>query len=123
MVECHGSQCGFCTPGFVMSLWSTYEHHQACGTRPSRQQLADDLAGNLCRCTGYRPILDAGERMFDATPAALDRAPVVAALRSLADDAARASLDHVAGGGRFSAPRTLDELAAMRLERPAATLL
>ena len=37
MVECHGSQCGFCTPGFVMSLWSTYERHAACGTRPSRQ--------------------------------------------------------------------------------------
>ena len=42
LVECHGSQCGFCTPGFVMSLWSTYEHHQATGTRPSRQQLADE---------------------------------------------------------------------------------
>src|SRR5450631_3032337 len=65
MVECHGSQCSFCTPGFVMSLWSAYEHHQACTTRPSRQQLADELSGNLCRCTGYRPILDAGQRMFD----------------------------------------------------------
>eukprot|EP01032_Pedospumella_encystans_P027138 gene27138-30679_t len=58
LVDCHGSQCGFCTPGFVMSLWSAYEHHQARGTQPSRQQLADDLSGNLCRCTGYRPILD-----------------------------------------------------------------
>ena len=65
MVDCHGSQCGFCTPGFVMSLWATYEHHSARGTRPTRQQLADELSGNLCRCTGYRPILDAGERMFD----------------------------------------------------------
>ena len=65
MVECHGSQCGFCTPGFVMSLWATYQHHAARGTRPTRQQLADELSGNLCRCTGYRPILDAGERMFD----------------------------------------------------------
>src|SRR5580765_8017521 len=49
MVECHGSQCGFCTPGFVMSLWSAYEHAQACQTRPTRQQLADELSGNLCR--------------------------------------------------------------------------
>jgi xanthine dehydrogenase small subunit len=65
MVECHGSQCGFCTPGFVMSLWSTYEAHRARGTLPTRQQLADDLSGNLCRCTGYRPILDAGQRMFE----------------------------------------------------------
>ena len=68
MVDCHGSQCGFCTPGFVMSLWSCYERHQAAGTRPSRQQLADDLSGNLCRCTGYRPILDAGQAMFEVHP-------------------------------------------------------
>ena len=65
MVECHGSQCGFCTPGFVMSLASCYERHCAAGSRPTRQQLADELSGNLCRCTGYRPILDAGERMFE----------------------------------------------------------
>jgi xanthine dehydrogenase iron-sulfur cluster and FAD-binding subunit A len=56
MVDCHGSQCGFCTPGFVMSLWSAYEHHQQQGTEPTRQQLADELSGNLCRCTGYRPF-------------------------------------------------------------------
>ena len=41
MVDCHGSQCGFCTPGFVMSLWSTYEHSRACNKVPTRQQLAD----------------------------------------------------------------------------------
>ena len=42
MVGCHGSQCGFCTPGFVMSLWACYQRHQAAGTVPTRQQLADD---------------------------------------------------------------------------------
>ena len=52
MVACHGSQCGFCTPGFVMSLWATYLHHGARGTRPSRQQIADELSGNLSRSTG-----------------------------------------------------------------------
>ncbi|RYY98463.1 MAG: 2Fe-2S iron-sulfur cluster binding domain-containing protein, partial [Comamonadaceae bacterium] len=77
MVECHGSQCGFCTPGFVMSLWSTYEGPAAATGAPSRQQLADALSGNLCRCTGYRPILDAGQRMFELPPVRLDRAPVV----------------------------------------------
>ena len=60
LVDCHGSQCGFCTPGFAMTLWCSYENHAAAGTRPDRAQLADELAGNLCRCTGYRPILDAG---------------------------------------------------------------
>ncbi len=56
MVEHHGSQCGFCTPGIVMSLFALY--HEA--PRPvSRETINDALAGNLCRCTGYRPIVDA----------------------------------------------------------------
>jgi xanthine dehydrogenase small subunit len=117
MVDCHGSQCGFCTPGFVMSLWACYERHQAAATRPSRQQLADDLSGNLCRCTGYRPILDAGERMFEAPPARLDPAPVVAALKALAADPPL----HTANG--FHAPRTLADLATLRAARPEARLV
>ena len=56
MVDCHGSQCGFCTPGFVMSLWESWERHGTQGSCPSRQKLADELAGNLCRCTGYARI-------------------------------------------------------------------
>ena len=128
MVECHGSQCGFCTPGFVMSMWSTYEAHQQAGTRPTRQQLADDLSGNLCRCTGYRPILDAGQRMFDLPAARLDRAAVVKALQGLK---ASAALDYAAPtttpqGARldhFHAPRSADELAALRLAKPQARIL
>ena len=117
MVDCHASQCGFCTPGFVMSLWSAYEHHNACATRPTRQQLADELSGNLCRCTGYRPILDAGQRMFELPHTALDTAPVIAALKSIRSDA---SFDF---GTNFHAPRTLDELAALRAAKPEAKVL
>jgi len=117
MVECHGSQCGFCTPGFVMSLWSAYEHHNACGTRPSRQQLADELSGNLCRCTGYRPILDAGQRMFELPAATLDTVPVVEALTRWQSEQ---GFDY---GENFHAPRTLDELATLRQARPAAKIL
>jgi xanthine dehydrogenase small subunit len=75
MVDCHGSQCGFCTPGFVMSLWAC-ERERCASAAPAdpAADLADDLAGNLCRCTGYRPILDAGERMFERRPA-LDDGP------------------------------------------------
>ena len=73
LVDCHGSQCGFCTPGFVMSLWACFQRHRAVGTVPTRQQLADDLSGNLCRCTGYRPILDAGLRAFELPSSVLDR--------------------------------------------------
>ena len=122
MVDCHGSQCGFCTPGFVMSLWSTYERHPAGTARPTRQQLADELSGNLCRCTGYRPILDAGQRMFDLPVVALDTAPVIEALRTLRSSgtfsyAAPTSPD------RFFAPRTLTELATLRAAMPQAQLL
>src|SRR5271165_4714232 len=55
MVEQHASQCGFCTPGFVMALFALY--HAAAPA--DRATVNDALAGNLCRCTGYRPIVDA----------------------------------------------------------------
>jgi len=129
MVECHGSQCGFCTPGFVMSLWSSYERHQACNARPTRQAMADELSGNLCRCTGYRPILDAGERMFELPAAALDTAPVVAALQGIQREGGfhyAAFNRQVEGPQRvdhFHAPRTLEALAALREQHPQALLL
>lgn len=122
MVECHGSQCGFCTPGFVMSMWSLYQNHQRHqpgGTRPTRRQMADELSGNLCRCTGYRPILDAGERMFELPAAPFDTAPVVQALQSLQ---APTSLRAEHGDG-YHAPRTLSELAALCERLPQARLL
>jgi xanthine dehydrogenase small subunit len=121
MVACHGSQCGFCTPGFVMSLWATYQHHVARGTRPSRQALADELSGNLCRCTGYRPILDAGERMFDLPAASLATAPVVAALEALRTSETFHHVD--ASGAELVTPRTLDAFAAARLANPEARIL
>jgi xanthine dehydrogenase small subunit len=55
MVDQHGSQCGFCTPGIVMSLFALYHR----GEPTTRAAICDQLAGNLCRCTGYRPIVDA----------------------------------------------------------------
>jgi xanthine dehydrogenase small subunit len=117
LVDCHGSQCGYCTPGFVMSLWAAYQRHQAAGTVPERQQLADDLSGNLCRCTGYRPILDAGQQMFERPAARFDAAPVAAALRALRDDLPL----HAAGA--FHAPRTLADFAALRAALPQARVL
>lgn len=127
MVDCHGAQCGFCTPGFIVSMQACYERHCEAGTKPTRQQLADDLAGNLCRCTGYRPILDAGERMFDAPVQRLDRAPIAAALKRLAADeplyygapspAFAGRIDH------FHSPRTLADLATLRQSFPNARLL
>ncbi|RYF79289.1 MAG: xanthine dehydrogenase small subunit [Comamonadaceae bacterium] len=129
LVECHGSQCGFCTPGFAMSLWSTYERHQSANTQPTRQQMADDLSGNLCRCTGYRPILDAGQRMFDLPAARLDSAPVLAALQGLRQTgtfgySARAgSAGTAPRADRYWAPTTLDAMAALREQHPDARVL
>jgi xanthine dehydrogenase small subunit len=120
MVDCHGSQCGFCTPGFVMSLWGCYEQYQAGGdgaAPPGRHALADALAGNLCRCTGYRPILDAAERMFSLPAAPLRRAPVVQALQTLAQDVPL----HTPEG--FHAPRSRAGFAALRQQLPQAQLL
>jgi xanthine dehydrogenase small subunit len=126
MVDCHGSQCGFCTPGFVMSLAACYEQHVGKRKKPTRQQLADEIAGNLCRCTGYRPILDAGERMFDLPPKRLSTATAADALRQMPRSAFVATAASVATPGRsdrFVAPRTLSALARLRVAHPHARLL
>jgi xanthine dehydrogenase small subunit len=112
-----------------MTMAATYEAHAEAGTQPTRQQLADDLAGNLCRCTGYRPILDAGQRMFELPVRRLDTAPLVALLRQLqqqrddppkpyaATNPAFNRIDH------FHAPRDLATLAWLREALPQARLL
>jgi xanthine dehydrogenase small subunit len=121
MVDCHGSQCGFCTPGFVMSLAACRARHAGSGgdAPATRQQIADDLSGNLCRCTGYRPILDAGEQMFRQPAPALGHPGNAAALASLRTDPPL----HYAADTPFHAPRTLADLAALRTARPNARLL
>jgi len=65
LIDCHASQCGFCTPGFVMSLFALYENHNTAAGL-TRQQAQRDLSGNLCRCTGYRPILEAAQHYVES---------------------------------------------------------
>ena len=65
MVDAHGSQCGFCTPGIIMSLYTAYRNRSGL----DRAQANDTLAGNLCRCTGYGPILAAAEALDQAAKA------------------------------------------------------
>ena len=118
MVDCHGSQCGFCTPGFVMSLWAMYLKHD--GQAPSRSQIDAALSGNLCRCTGYRPIIDAAGRMSELAPVHFDRAALSAALQAIARDSLAT---HGAPGAHFYAPRTVAELVNLRSAHPHALLL
>ena len=64
MVNLHGSQCGFCTPGFVMSLFSMYKNN----TFYDKETIEETISGNLCRCTGYRPIIDAAKSLNNRKP-------------------------------------------------------
>ena len=120
MVAHHGSQCGFCTPGIVMSLFTLY--HEGDGP-PSREAVNDALAGNLCRCTGYRPIVDAalqacGDHPNDTFAHATEQN--VQGLTALAD-----GRDVFVGDGArfFAAPATEDSLAVLYARHPDATLV
>jgi xanthine dehydrogenase small subunit len=117
LVECHGSQCGFCTPGFAMSLWGMYLKNDAC---PSRREIDDTLSGNLCRCTGYRPIIAAARRMTELPRVDFDRESLASTLRGLQREAGSV---YSAQGQTFHAPRTVDELVAARAAHPQAVLL
>ena len=124
MVDCHGSQCGYCTPGFVMSLFALFHEPGRSAGRPSRRRIDDALAGNLCRCTGYGPIIAAVDRMQEI--ASRDRfddsaAETIRALRSLGAEAT-ASIE-TADGRRWFAPRRVDELAQLLLRFPDACLV
>ncbi len=117
MVEQHASQCGFCTPGFVMSLWAMYEQHTEC---PSTEQITEYLSGNLCRCTGYRPILDAAKAAYLLPRQTLETRKIIDALNSLQQ---QHSLGYSAHGQHFFAPKTIEELAQLRMQYPQARLL
>jgi xanthine dehydrogenase small subunit len=116
MVECHASQCGFCTPGFVMSLFALWLNRESV----TREEAVESLAGNLCRCTGYRPIIDAAMRMHALGPSA--HWP-----RERARDPAPLGAPPPASSGvsipGFRAPRTLAALAEAYAAAPDSLLL
>jgi len=132
MVDCHGSQCGFCTPGFVMSLLALYKNNAA----PDRTDVDEALAGNLCRCTGYRPIVDAALQMYATDHCREDNNEwLLAAKDAGGAGSGQDKIDLLKsirrenglsiryGGRRFDAPRSLSELAALMQRYPDATLL
>jgi xanthine dehydrogenase small subunit len=120
MIDRHASQCGFCTPGFVMSLFALYLNR----SDPDRAQVLESLSGNLCRCTGYRPIIDAGLAMGQyGEPARWSRedAQSTARRQRLAPLASAPPL--LTRDGNYFAPKTIDELATRYAAAPDSLLL
>jgi xanthine dehydrogenase small subunit len=119
MVDHHGSQCGFCTPGFVMALyavWMTNPH-------PTESDLEKALQGNLCRCTGYAPIIRAGLAMgsYGTTDPLLDERVQVAERLRAWQDGARVVVER--DGSRAVLPASVDDLAQVLVEHPDARIV
>jgi xanthine dehydrogenase small subunit len=128
MVQCHGSQCGFCTPGFVMSLFGMYQRHivpihtsgcTAPPTQPITRALAqEELSGNLCRCTGYRPILDAAQQMAALPPVAVNETLLLQKLEQLSQAGKAPGPD-----SSYISPTRLSDLLAARAAHPDAQVV
>ena len=119
MVDTHASQCGFCTPGIVMSLFAAYHSSEPM----TYSGLCDQLAGNLCRCTGYRPIIAAALQSGVGEPS--DRFAATSEARAAALAALADHKDVFVGdeAAFFAAPASLDALAALYARFPDATLV
>ncbi len=121
MVDYHGSQCGFCTPGFVMSLYALWMRE----AQPSDRAIEKALQGNLCRCTGYEPIVRAARAVSDygnaaSDPLATERAAVIAALQGMKDGA---RVEIGSGRERLLIPADVDDFAAILEAEPEATIV
>ncbi len=121
LVDFHGSQCGFCTPGFVMSLYALWMRD----ANPSDAAIEKALQGNLCRCTGYEAIMRAA-RMISSygevgrDPLVAERAEIIAKLTAIRDGA---RVEVGSGGDRFIVPASVDDLAAVLEAEPNARIV
>ncbi len=134
LIDHHASQCGFCTPGFAMSLFALYKNNAS----PSRREIDDVLAGNLCRCTGYRPIIEAAQAMYAGAQDKYEnsdwmRAPYCGGGKVTAGEKQKIgrlkslrrskSLHIETDNCRFFAPQALPELAGLVVTYPDAVIL
>lgn len=118
LVDAHGSQCGFCTPGIVMSLFALFKSKEPV----TGEDMEDALTGNLCRCTGYKPIIEAASRACVA--GSVDhftaREPdTIALLRSISRD----SIMIESGPQRYHRPATLEQALTLTKEKPRAIVI
>jgi len=122
MVDYHGSQCGFCTPGFVMSLYGLWLSKDA----PSRADIEKALQGNLCRCTGYEPIVKAAEAVAKARPSTVFdpilkvRELIGARLQNLKTTQ---TIRITSGEDQLIVPGTVSALADILAVQPTATIV
>ena len=126
LATAHASQCGFCTPGFVMSLYGAFAENQGGSSPLSRDDIKTVLAGNLCRCTGYGPIVDGALTAQSALNGSANaeltaRSDALAAL----DDGETLGFELGAGDDarRFYAPRTVDALVGLLADHPGAHII
>jgi len=121
MVDFHGSQCGFCTPGFIMSLYALWMRTPD----PSNAAIEKALQGNLCRCTGYEAIMRAAHAISSygkaaKDPLAVERKDITARLKALRDGA---RVEIGSGKQRLIVPANVDDFAAMLEKEPGATVV
>ena len=123
MVDCHGSQCGFCTPGFIMSLYGLWLSNAS----PTRADIESALQGNLCRCTGYEPIVKAAEQVSANRPSSLfdplerDRIQIMAKLWSIQSEIDTVIVE--ANGARSIVPASVSAFADILAAEPNATIV
>lgn len=126
MVDHHGSQCGFCTPGFIMSMFAYDKNNGSTESAGSRHDIMEALGGNLCRCTGYRPIIDATSALQNTPSDDQFSEREVQTLAKLSTiSAADVALEFEDSGQskRYFAPSTLDSLTNILEQYPSARLL
>ena len=121
MVEQHGSQCGFCTPGFVMSLFAMFHNNREHAA--GREDIDLGLAGNLCRCTGYAPIVRAAEQSLKAERSDCFSDHEKQTIEQLRSIQSTGTLDISSTNGSFLAPRSVAELCILREAHPQAVLV
>ncbi|MBX2989674.1 MAG: xanthine dehydrogenase small subunit [Bacteroidetes bacterium] len=118
MVDTGGSQCGYCTPGIVMSLFALYKNHD----HPDRDVIDDALTGNLCRCTGYKPIVEAAARSCvhqEIDPSSKDENRIAGLLQSIPRHSAYIQTVHTT----YYQPRTLLEALTLKHQHPEAIVI
>ena len=118
MVKFHGSQCGFCTPGFVMSLFSMYKNHSSY----SSELITDAISGNLCRCTGYRPIIDAAKslnKIKNVDSFSKNKKNLIKILKKINSK----NLSIINNGKKYFSPNNIRELKKIIQKNPKAHFL